>query len=243
MKMSGDAKHSSLMASPSTTEYEAKEETPKISQNVNSYSGQFAFAGLKNLDSGCFGSVTKDIKGLTELKAQAYGQLFRNNPLLSQMFENAEENLSKPMMKMREKGDPLILFVRLSRCSLLMDNSIPRTLRGYAKRTIQVEERVGLAVESDFENYEDVGVEENKVRGYAERTIQVEEKVSLDGESDAEKDKGVGVGENKVSAYAEETMQIEDKVCMVKLLSRKIGVFMLVLKKMMITKPRLKAMI
>ncbi|XP_031252253.1 uncharacterized protein LOC116110165 [Pistacia vera] len=100
MKMSGDAKDSSLTASPFTTEDEAKEETPKISQNVNSYSGQFAFAGLKNLDSGCFGSVTKDIKGLMELKAQVWGQLFRNNPLLSQMFENAEENLSKPVSKL-----------------------------------------------------------------------------------------------------------------------------------------------
>ncbi|KAJ0077680.1 hypothetical protein Patl1_35642 [Pistacia atlantica] len=208
MKMSGDAKYSSLMASPSTTEYEAKEETPKISQNVNSYSSQFAFAELEQT------SVKVDIQ---QVRPNVI-DLENDVPLVVILSDDEDEGERRP-------SNPL--------CEV----------RGYAERTIQVEERVGLAVESDFENYEDVGVEENKVRGYAERAIQVEEKVSLDGESDAEKDKGVGVGENKVSAYAEETMQIEDKVCMVKLLSRKIGVFMLVLKKMIITKPRLKAMI
>ncbi|KAJ0010292.1 hypothetical protein Pint_34760 [Pistacia integerrima] len=247
MKTSGDAKDSSLTASPSTTEDEAKEETTKISQNVNSYSGQFAFAGLKNLDSGCFGSVTKDIKGLMELKAQVWGQLFRNNPLLSQMFENAEKNLSKPASKLKiQQARPNVIDLE-DECAAVADvplvvilsndedegerrpsNPLSEVVlmqpsdgqyhtentevRGYAERTIQVEERVSLAVESDIENYEDVHVEENKVRGYAERTIQVEEKVSLDGKSDAEKEKDVGVEENKVSAYAEETMQIEDKV-------------------------------
>lgn len=99
-KISEDAKDFSVTASSTTSEDEAKGKTLEISQKVNYYSDRLAISGLNNLDFGCFGSVTKDIRDLMDLKARTWDQLFRNNPLFFQLFAIDEENLSKPVSKL-----------------------------------------------------------------------------------------------------------------------------------------------
>lgn len=91
IKLSSDAKTYGCTTSSVSMKDETEEKKPEVSQNIIDYSDPFAISNLlDNLDSGKFGSVTKDIKDLIDRKFQIWGPLCANNPLLSNIFLNAE---------------------------------------------------------------------------------------------------------------------------------------------------------
>ncbi|KAL5790989.1 hypothetical protein ACOSQ2_005877 [Xanthoceras sorbifolium] len=100
IKTSSDAQNCGSTNSSAGMKDELQEKKSSVSQNVIDYSNPFAIPNmLDKLDSGIYGSVTKEIKALIDHKMQMLGPHITRNPITLNLFMNVEKNLSKKTSK------------------------------------------------------------------------------------------------------------------------------------------------